>query len=52
MLIRERKMDKLQKIRFDTLALPLNGKSLWNSSLSLKLYEIAMGGRKFVKDFD
>lgn len=51
MLVKEKKMDKLQKIRFDATVSPLNDKLITANKLNLKLYEIIMGSKKSVKEF-
>ena len=51
MVVREKKIDKLQKIRFSAIVSPLNDKLITSNKLNLKLYEIVMGSKKSVKEF-
>ncbi len=48
MAIKEKKMDKQQKIRFEAIAKIANVKALKNSELKLKLYEQVMGSKKLI----
>ena len=49
MLIREKKLDKLEKIRFDCIAC-LETKAVRNSKLYLRIYEKVMNGKHLVLD--
>ena len=42
MQIKEKKVEKIQKIRFEVKIIPKNLKALLNSTLRLKIYELIL----------
>jgi hypothetical protein len=48
-MVREKKIDKLQKVRLEAAWTP--PAPMWNSKMNLKLYELSSGGKRFVTEF-